>query len=68
MWRHATIVTLTGAEFPGPGPVFEAYCSGCDRSGRYARERLAERFGPDLSLPASYGRSKQGPAERNWFT
>jgi hypothetical protein len=64
MRRHASIVALTGAEFPGPGPAVEAHCSGCDRPGRYGRERLAERFGPDLRLPASYGRNKQGPAER----
>jgi hypothetical protein len=60
--------TRTGAEFPGPGPAVEAHCSGCDRPGHYARERLAERFGPDLRLPASYGRNKQGPAERTYIS
>jgi hypothetical protein len=36
-----------------PGPVVEVHCSRCDRRGRYARARLAERFGPDMRLPAS---------------
>jgi hypothetical protein len=40
---------LTIAEFPGL--VLEIYCRRCDRRGRYARARLAERFGPDPSLP-----------------
>jgi len=40
---------LTIAEFPGP--VVEVHCPRCDRHGRYAKARLAERFGPDLSLP-----------------
>ena len=40
---------LTIAELPGP--VVEVHCPRCDRRGRYVREWLAERVGPNLSLP-----------------
>src|SRR5690242_20505174 len=44
---------LTVAEFPGP--VLEVPCPLCDRRGRYAKARLVERFGPNLSLPDLLG-------------
>ena len=40
---------LTIAEFPGS--LLEVHCPRCGRRGRYAKARLAERFGPGLSLP-----------------
>ena len=34
-----------------PGDVVRLSCAKCNRRGQYPKQRLMERFGPDVPLP-----------------
>ncbi len=45
----ATSGALSLADFPSQ--TVEIACSRCDRHGRYAKARLAAKYGPGIALP-----------------